>query len=51
MTFATIEMTGISECSANSLVMYADRFQVMLPWNAFVAYSSQKLPSAQSHNK
>lgn len=43
MTLATMEMTGIRLCSANSDVMYADRFQVILLWKALVAYSSQKL--------
>jgi hypothetical protein len=43
MMLDTMEMVGMSECSENSEVTYAERFQVMDPWNALTAYVSQKL--------
>lgn len=43
MTLDTIEIVGMRECSENSEVTYAERFQVMEPWKALTAYVSQKL--------
>lgn len=43
ITLVTTLITVSSECSENSLVMYAERFEVRLDWRALTKYRSHML--------